>query len=76
MSFTDKIKNFIAPEETDDEMGLSEEESEKLSEYEQRIKQGEFFVICDYYIAKMNGEIQKWMQQLYQSHFQKEKITV
>ena len=49
---------------------------EKLSEYEQRIKQGEFFVICDYYIAKMNGEIQKWMQQLYQSHFQKEKITV
>ena len=35
MSFTAKIKNFIAPEETDDEMGLSEEESEKLSEYEQ-----------------------------------------
>ncbi len=34
MGLTDKIKNFIAPEEDDEELELSGEEVKKLSQYE------------------------------------------
>lgn len=40
MGLTDKIKNFIAPEETDEELNLTEAEAERLSEYEQPQVQG------------------------------------
>ena len=49
---------------------------EKMSEYEQMINQKKFFQSCDYYINQLNCEIQKWLQQFYQTKFQKKEITV
>lgn len=40
MGITDKIKNFIAPEEDENELELSSEEAEALSQYEQPKVQG------------------------------------
>ena len=40
MGLTDKIKTFIAPEEDEEELELSNEEAEALSQYEQPQVQG------------------------------------
>ena len=49
---------------------------EGLNEYEQRSQQKLFFDTCDKYVEKLNSEVQKWMQQVFEKKFNKKNITV
>lgn len=49
---------------------------EKLTEYEQRLQQKDFFATCDYYISEMNSEIQNWMFSLFTKKLNKDFVTV
>ena len=47
MGLTDKIKNFIAPEETEEELELSSEEATALSQYEEPKVQGATKIVAN-----------------------------
>lgn len=49
---------------------------EKLSEFEQRLQQKDFFDKCDNFIKEMNQEIQNWLHELFSKKFNKDNVTV